>query len=106
MIKIGEALVDVLLQAVEESRPRVRRVIDWIAEAARPPAGVRLVAEDGALYTGLVLVEANRPTVMLALRVGADGRPVPRESHYPREPQYLRAVLDDDPWPRRDNPYR
>ena len=47
---------------------------DWIAEAAQPPRGVRLVADDGSEFSGLVLVERNRPLMMLALRVGAAAR--------------------------------
>lgn len=106
MIRIGEALVDVLLDAVEEGRPRVRRVIDWIADVARPPPGVRLVADDGTEYTGLVLVEANRPRLMFALRVGVSNPLAVHDARYRREPQYLRHVLDEELWRRGDDPYR
>ena len=44
---------------------------DWLAEAAHPPRGVRLVADDGAEFSGVLLVERNRPIMMLALRVAA-----------------------------------
>lgn len=105
MSGVGEALVDVLLHTFVESRPRVRRVVDWITEAALPPAGVRLVADDGTEYTGLVLVEANRPRLMFALRVGAGGGSAPRTAYYTREPHYLRHELDDEFWPRDQRPY-
>lgn len=82
--------------------PRVRRVIDWIAEAARPPPGVRLVADDGTEYTGVVLVEANRPKLMFALRVGAAERP--REAQYPRQSPYLKPVFDDELWHHGQDP--
>ena len=68
---LGDALVDALLRAVDEGRPRLRAMAEWIADAAQPPRGVRLVADDGSEFSGLVLVERNRPLLMLALRVGA-----------------------------------
>jgi hypothetical protein len=104
--KIGEALVEVLLHALEEGQPRVRRVVAWISETARPPAGVRLVADDGTEYTGIVLVEANRPKLMFALRVGTTERAAPREVQYPRAAPYSRPVLDDPLWRDDEYPYR
>lgn len=104
MSGVGEALVDVLLHTFVDGRPRVRRVADWITEAARPPAGVRLVADDGTEYTGIVLVEANRPRLMFALRVGAGVRLAPRTT-YGREPHYSRHALDDEVWPHDQGPY-
>ena len=69
MISIGEALVDALLIGIE-GHPRVQRAVEWIANVASPPEGVRLVADDGAEYTGLVFVDANRPRLMLAVPGG------------------------------------
>lgn len=69
MISIGEALVDALLLSIEE-HPRVRRAVEWVTDVASPPEGVRLVADDGAEYTGVVFVDANRPRLMLAVRSG------------------------------------
>lgn len=51
---------------------------EWIADAAQPPRGVRLVADDGSEFSGVVLVERNRPVLMLALRVGAASQREPR----------------------------
>lgn len=70
MISIGEALVDALLLGIK-GHPRVQRAVDWIADVAKPLGGVRLVADDGAEYTGVVVVDANRPRLMLAVRNGA-----------------------------------
>jgi len=82
--EIGDALVDVFLRAVDENRPRLRALAEWISEAAQPPRGVRLVTDDGAEYTGVIVVECNRPVVMLALRVGAashrESPPSPRHA--------------------------
>lgn len=50
---------------------------EWIADAAQPPRGVRLVADDGSEFSGVVLLERNRPVLMLALRVGAASHPMP-----------------------------
>ena len=96
MNDIGDALVDVLLRAVDESRPRLRALAEWIADAAQPPRGVRLLAEDGSEFSGLVLVERNRPLMMLALRVGAAGS---RDQWAPYGTPYERALwsrYDDD----------
>lgn len=41
---LRDALVDMLLRAVQQGRPRLRVVAEWIAEVARPPRGVRLVS--------------------------------------------------------------
>jgi hypothetical protein len=74
---IGDAFVDALLRAVDEGRPRLRRMAEWIADAAQPPRGVRLVADDGSEFSGVVLLERNRPVLMLALRVAAASHPMP-----------------------------
>lgn len=95
MTVVGEALVDLLLQAFGRQRPQVRRAIEWISDAGCPPAGVRLVTDDGTQYTGLVLFEANRPRLMFALRVGV--RPN-RPSLYQRESRYSRHEFDDELW--------
>jgi hypothetical protein len=81
VISIGEALVDALLLGIEV-HPRVRRAVEWVTEVARPPEGVRLVVDDGAEYTGVVVVDANQPRLMFAVRRGkgsnaAAGQPKP-----------------------------
>lgn len=93
---LGDALIDVLLRAVDQGRPRLRVMAEWIAEVARPPRGVRLVAEDGAEYSGVVLVEHNEPVLMLALCVSGPRR---REARVP----YPRS-FDDPLWRSIDDP--
>ena len=88
---LGDALVDVLLRAVDQGRPRLRVVAEWIAEVARPPRGVRLVSDDGAEYSGVVLVEHNEPVLMLALCVSGPRHRTPRSAPYPRS-------FDDPLW--------
>lgn len=101
MTGIGDALVDILVHAVQRGRPRARDVLEWLTEVAQPPAGVRLVTEDGAEYTGVVLVESNRPRLMIALRVGGARRPPARELQYQHpvygEPRW--RPDDDAPFP-------
>lgn len=101
MTEVGDALVDVVFDGVHERRrSRLRDILDWFASVAKPPPGVRLVSDDGGEFTGFVVVEDNRPVLMLALRVGTSpSRPAPRE------PTYLRHVADDDLWRHGDDPY-
>lgn len=106
MSVIGEALVDVMLHSIVTGGPRLRRVLDWIVDGARPPVGVRLVTDDGTEYTGFVLVEANRPRLMFALRVGAVRGVVHGPTRYATEPRYVRHDFDAEVWPRGDDPYR
>lgn len=90
MISIGEALVDALLLGIE-GHPRLRRTVEWVGEVGKPPEGVRLVADDGAEYTGVVIVDANRPRLMFAVRSGKGAnaaaqrgerrRPAPADAH-------------------------
>ena len=88
---LGDALVDVLLRAVDQGRPRLRVLADWLAEVARPPRGVRLVSDDGAEYSGVVLVEHNEPVLMLALCVSGPPHRGSRSMQYPRS-------FDDPLW--------
>lgn len=88
---VGDALVDILLRAVDQGRPRLRAVADWIADVARPPRGVRLVSDDGTEYSGVVIVERNEPVVMLALCVSGPRQRAPHSAPYPRS-------FDDPLW--------
>lgn len=92
---VGDALVDVVLDGVHERRhSRLRDVLDWFGQMAKPPAGVRLVSDDGGAFSGFVIVEDNRPILMLALRTGTTVRN--ERSSYER---YMRP-LDDELWSR------
>jgi hypothetical protein len=99
---IGDALIDVVLDGARKDRGRhVRRLFAWAAKLAKPPVGVRLVSDDGGDFTGFVIVDANRPIAMLALRVGTSGYRPPS-----REQQYMRPVFDDPHWRDGEDPYR
>lgn len=91
---LGDALVDVLLRAVNQRRPRLRVVAEWLVEVARPPRGVRLVADDGAEYSGIVFVEHNEPMLMVARCVKAPRHPQPRSS----PPVPYSRPFDEESW--------
>lgn len=97
-MSISDAFVDVLLDEVPE-RPQSRLcgLLDWLIETTKPPAGVRLLSEDGGTFSGIVLVEDNRPLLMLAFRTG--GTPLHQERFGPE--RYMRPVDDEL---RRDRP--
>ena len=98
---LGDALVDVLLRAVNQQRPRLRVVAEWLVEVARPPRGVRLVADDGAEYSGVVFVEHNEPMLMVALCVKAPRHPAPRSAPVPYARTFDEARwnhVNDDPF--------
>lgn len=103
MNDVGDALVDVVLDGTHERRRRRwRDILEWFAAVAKPPTGVRLVSDDGDQFTGLVVVESNRPVLMLALCTGGTVRRDPR-SPYER---YMRPI-DDELWSRDpDDPFR
>ena len=81
-------------------------VAQHLRDAARPPPGVELRAD--ALYTGIVVVDRNRPVLMLAIRVGdlrgdPDRRPVVSPSAEGRTPFFggqrsLHLDPDDARW--------
>lgn len=69
---LGDALVDVLLQAVERGRPKIRAVTEWVEDVVRPPRGARIVTDDGRTYTGVVVFDRNAAKVWIAMRLDDD----------------------------------
>lgn len=77
-MSVSDALVDVVLDELpQRRRNRLRGLLDWLAEIAKPPAGVRLVSDDGVAFSGVVVVEDSRPILMLAFRTR--GTPLQQE---------------------------
>lgn len=96
MSDVAEALVDVLLDEVPRQRSsRLQHVLGWLADVTKPPVGVRLVSDDGGTFTGFLIVEDNRPLVMLAVRTGGVVRHAER-GHRERD-----TPIEDDVWPER-----
>jgi hypothetical protein len=79
-------------------------MLDWLREAATPPPGVELFSADGAAFTGIVIVDRNRPIVMLAARQAPARRMSASPSTPPSAPRYgspygQRSLFDEDDEP-------
>ena len=105
------AFYDALASVLRRLAPGLYRVTDQLRDAAHPPQGVELRAADDALYTGIVVVEKNRPVLMLAVRVGerrveVERRPFVTPAPEPRPPFYggQRSLPIDPEDPRWDYP--
>lgn len=73
--------------------PRARP--QWLARLgrlARPPRGLRLTADDGTTYTGVLLVDRNRLVVMFA--VGEAPRTGDEEPMF-RRPEWEAGAFGD-----------
>jgi hypothetical protein len=81
---VGEALIELLLQSLPRASFRTQDIFAWVADTAEPPPGVWLEAEDGSAYTGIVVVQGNRPRLMLALRAEPPRRRSTPEAPYRR----------------------
>ena len=73
---ISEIVLAEVRRRVRYSR-RAENLLHWVREAARPPPGVELQSADGSSFTGLILVDRNRPVVMFAARFASTPRPSP-----------------------------
>ncbi|WP_437778941.1 hypothetical protein [Sorangium sp. So ce1097] len=82
---IGEALLELLRHGLPRRVPQAAEMLDWLREAATPPPGVELFSADGTAFTGLLIVDRNRPIFMLAARQG----PAPRIHMGPDQRQLL-----------------
>jgi hypothetical protein len=92
-MSVSNALVDVVLDEVRERpRSRLRGLLEWFTEMAKPPLGVRLVSDDGGTFSGVVVVEDSRPILMLAFRTG--GTDARERLAHPRHALHL----DDEEW--------
>lgn len=65
---LGDAILDIVAEGRDRAAPHAEAALRWLREAAHPPPGVALHASDGAIYTGIVLVDRGRVVVMLAFR--------------------------------------
>ncbi len=118
-----------LIAAIGRRQSQISRHLDlaceWLREAARPPSGVRLVSDDGSLWSGVCLVERSELVWALMHRhVTCGGRgpttPSPRSAPpvrsypgpyvAPTDEEFAMSkyqVDPDDPlWNRDVDPYR
>ncbi len=55
-----------------------RRWSDWLRDVTRPPRGLRVVTDDGAVYNGVVVIRQNQVVAALVMTVGPRrSNPVP-----------------------------
>lgn len=65
---LGGLFLDALIEAARSAIPMVREAGRRVREITEPPAGVTLNTPDGTLYSGVFIVENNKPLVMFAKR--------------------------------------
>lgn len=65
---LSDAIIRILDRVARKIAGGAARVLHALAEHAEPRSGVVLYASDGAVYTGVVLVERNQPVAMLVFR--------------------------------------
>jgi hypothetical protein len=113
---ILEILADGIRAALEQRSTELARQLaafgGWLREVSTPPPGAELRVADGALYTGLVLVERNVVVAILASRQDhalgpprqpVHGAPSPWSPERPPEPRWRQ---DEPLWQAGDTPYR
>ena len=107
---VGLPLLDRLRRHRSRLTPHVERAAKWLRDVTEPPIGLEVRSEDGSTYTGVLVVERNRPVVVLAVR--HPGALVPlRAPVVPpppvERPAYGRGYLDPDApyWDRDSVPY-
>lgn len=65
-------IVEFIGEAIEAVSARIAhrrsRTVEWLREVTRPPPGLQLHAPDGSIYTGIVVFDANRAVIVVALR--------------------------------------
>ena len=77
--------------------PRARQAIEWVRDAAEPPAGIELRSPDGSTYTGFAVVDHSRVVVLLAVRHEPDRAAVkPPVITPPPSPVYHRPLFDPE----------
>lgn len=109
MSLLGEALLDAARGVFLELAAHRDDAVEWIREVARAPPGVELRAPDGAIYTGVAVVDRGHVILLVAFR--HDGpmhteppyRPVVTPPPLPRNP---RQFLDDFEWDRDGDPFQ
>lgn len=108
---LGEALLEHIRRGLARREPGTEAFVDWLREVATPPEGVELYSADGSAFTGLVIVDRNRPVLMIAARQAPVRRPYtpsPTTYGYPHRQTSLFEEDDDEepPWRRHQPGWR
>ena len=107
---IGSAIIEALRRRQPTLAKKAERALEWLRDVAEPPRGVKLTSEDGSVYTGFVIIDRNRPILMLAVRHPAgpmvERAPVITPPPVQR-PLYGQERIDPDApyWDRDSGPY-
>ena len=107
---IGSAVIEALRRRRPALAKRAEQALEWLRDVAEPPQGIELRAADGSAYTGFVIIDRNKPILMLAVRhpPGPVVERAPVITPPPvQRPLYGHERLDpDDPtWDRDVSPY-
>lgn len=104
---IASLLGDAFLAAAERHRRkpfrRARAVWTWLQDVAAAPPGLELIAPDGAVYTGLVLVERSRAVLLIGLRHRSRDPSLPQPPATPDE-GLSPGLFDETGWWDTDPP--
>jgi hypothetical protein len=84
---IGEAVVTAIERSQARGAQRVKAAWRWVRETTEAPVGLELVAPDGCLYTGVIIVERSRALYVIALRHASSGRTRHEESPFYHDEQ-------------------
>ena len=72
---LGEALLEHIRRGLARRKPGNGEFADWLREVATPPEGVELCSADGSAFTGVLVVDRNKPILMIAARQAPGPRP-------------------------------
>lgn len=101
MSQAGEALIDAVIDSSRHAKGRrLEHFMEWLKRVSRPPLGLRLISDDGGRFTGIVVVDENKPLAMLALRVGG-----PSERHETQKGLQERRFTAGPLWHEDDDIY-
>ena len=94
---LGDALFIAFERRKSTSCEPIRTAWAWLKDVADAPPGLELTSPDGATYTGLVLIERSRATLMVAARHA----PRPDDSPYAerrRFKSHQMSLTHEEPW--------
>jgi len=105
---IGAAMIDALRRRRPALARQAEAALEWLREVAEPPRGIELRSADGSVYTGFVIIERNKPVLMLAVRhlPGPVIERAPVITPAPHRSPYPHSLDPDVPfWDRDSMPY-
>lgn len=92
----ARALGEVLARAIGLAWTRASTVLKRLRTLLVPPRGLELVAPEGALYSGLLLVESGKVVAGMVVLAGHQSRQVAEPVEEPRESERWSDAQDED----------